>query len=113
MAPPNDFQLSLTSDSAPARKARPAIQTISNAMANIPAMVPAISIGGGSLGRTVANFTGGDKFTLTPEDREAGWLGRLRLIGGGDGFRAGGEASVEDQNGRAALGFRATLSVGF
>jgi uncharacterized protein with beta-barrel porin domain len=68
---------------------------------------------GGSLGRTVANFKGGDKFTLLPEEREAGWLGRLRLVGGGEGFRAGGEASVEEQNGRAALGFRATLSVGF
>jgi hypothetical protein len=68
---------------------------------------------GGSLGRTVAHFKDGDSFTLAPEDREAGWLGRLRLVGGGDGFRAGGEASVEEQNGRAALGFRATLSVGF
>lgn len=68
---------------------------------------------GGSLGKTVASFKGGDSFTLTPEDREAGWLGRLRLVGGGEGFRAGGEASVEEQNGRAALGFRATLSVGF
>jgi hypothetical protein len=68
---------------------------------------------GGSLGRTVAHFKDGDSFTLTPEEREAGWLGRLRLVGGGEGFRAGGEASVEEQNGRAALGFRATLSVGF
>jgi hypothetical protein len=68
---------------------------------------------GGSLGKTVAHFKDGDNFTLTPEEREAGWIGRLRLVGGGDGFRAGGEASVEEQNGRAALGFRATLSVGF
>lgn len=68
---------------------------------------------GGSLGKTVAHFKDGDSFTLLPEDREAGWLGKLRLVGGGDGFRAGGEASVEQQNGRAALGFRATLSVGF
>jgi hypothetical protein len=50
MAPPKLFQLSFTSDRAPARKARPAIQTISRAVANMPAMVPAISIGGGSLG---------------------------------------------------------------
>nr|WP_157027550.1 autotransporter domain-containing protein [Sphingomonas horti] len=68
---------------------------------------------GGSLGRTEAHFKDGDSFTLTPEDRKAGWLGRVRLVGGGDGFRAGAEASAEQQNGRAALGFRATLSVGF
>lgn len=68
---------------------------------------------GGSLGKTVASFKGGDSFTLVPDDRQSGWLGKLRLVGGGDGFRAGGEASVEEQNGRAALGFRVTLSVGF
>ena len=68
---------------------------------------------GGSLGNTVANFTGGNSFTLTPEDREAGWLGKARLVGGNDAFRAGGEASVQQQNGRAAVGFRVTVSVGF
>ena len=54
--------------------------------------------------------------TLTMrEHRRLFWFdkGKLRLVGGGDGFHAGGEASVEQQNGRAALGFRATLSVGF
>jgi hypothetical protein len=68
---------------------------------------------GGSLGATVASFKGGNAFTLLPEERESGWTGALRLVGGGEGFRAGGEASVEEQNGRAAMSFRATLSFGF
>lgn len=67
---------------------------------------------GGSLGKTVASFKGGASFTLLPEERDTGWLGKLRLVGGGEGFRASGEASVEEQNGRAAVGVRATLSVG-
>jgi hypothetical protein len=68
---------------------------------------------GGSLGKTVARFTGGQSFTLIADEREAGWLGKLRLTGGNEAFRAGGEASVQEQNGRAALSFRATVSVGF
>ncbi|MBS0505269.1 MAG: autotransporter domain-containing protein [Proteobacteria bacterium] len=68
---------------------------------------------GGSLGKTVASFKGGQSFTLIADEREAGWLGKLKLIGGNEAFRAGGEASVQQQNGRAALGFRATVSVGF
>lgn len=68
---------------------------------------------GGSLGKTVANFSGGQSFTLAADEREAGWLGKLKLIGGNQAFRASGEASVQQQNGRAALGFRATVGVGF
>ena len=68
---------------------------------------------GGSLGATVANFAGGESFTLLPEKREAGWLGSFRLVGGSEFFRASAEASAQEQNGRAALGFRATVSVGF
>jgi hypothetical protein len=68
---------------------------------------------GGSLGVTVARFKNGTDFTLLPEERQAGWTGALRLVGGREGFRAGGEAVVEEQNGRAAMRFRATLSFGF
>jgi uncharacterized protein with beta-barrel porin domain len=68
---------------------------------------------GGSLGATVAKFKDGDSFTLLPDERDAGWTGAARLIGGGESFRVGGEASVEEQNGRAAMRFRATLSFGF
>ena len=54
-----------------------------------------------------------ESFILLPEKREAGWLGSVRLVGGSEFFRASAEASAQEQNGRAALGFRATVSVGF
>ncbi len=68
---------------------------------------------GGSLGSTTAHFTGGSNFTLLPEERTSGWVGKLRAVGGGNGFRIGGEASAEQQQGRAALALRANLMVGF
>ena len=43
----------------------------------------------GSLGKTRAHFEGGETFTLTPEDRESGWLAGLRLMGGDRGVVAG------------------------
>lgn len=67
---------------------------------------------GGSLGDTVARFGNGQNFTLTADDRTDGWLGRLRVLGGNPGFTLGGEASAEEQQGRAALSFRATLQIG-
>lgn len=67
----------------------------------------------GSLGSTTAHFTGGQTFTLTPESRTSGWVGKLRAVGGGQGFRIGGEASAEEQQGRAAIALRASLMIGF
>ena len=67
---------------------------------------------GGSLGSTTARFTGGKDFTLVPEDRTSGWIGRIRAVGGGGGFQIGGEAGAEEQQGRAALSLRASLTVG-
>jgi hypothetical protein len=67
---------------------------------------------GGSLGATVARFDGGQSFTLTPEDRTSGWVGKLRAVGGNSGFRLGGELNAEQQQGRAALSLRATLQIG-
>ncbi len=67
---------------------------------------------GGRLGDTVARFGTGQSFTLAAEQRTDGWLGRLRVLGGNPGFTLGGEASVEEQQGRAAVGFRASLQVG-
>ncbi|WCT71856.1 autotransporter outer membrane beta-barrel domain-containing protein [Sphingomonas naphthae] len=67
---------------------------------------------GGSLGATTARFGGGQSFTLTPEDRTNGWVGKLRATGGGNGFRIGGEASAEQQQGRAAIALRASLAIG-
>jgi hypothetical protein len=66
----------------------------------------------GELGDTVAHFDGGNAFSLTSEERDSGWLGRLRLVGGNPGFTLGGEASAEEQYGRAALAFRLSLQVG-
>lgn len=68
---------------------------------------------GGDLGKTTARFAGGDTFTLTPESRTNGWVGRLRLLGGNAGFTAGGEFSAEEQQGRASIAFRASLNIGF
>ncbi|KQX26384.1 MULTISPECIES: autotransporter outer membrane beta-barrel domain-containing protein [unclassified Sphingomonas] len=67
---------------------------------------------GGSLGSTTARFAGGTAFTLDPEKRTSGWVGKLRAVGGGNGFQIGGEAGAEQQQGRAALSLRASLVVG-
>lgn len=67
---------------------------------------------GGSLGKTVAHFTGGEDFTLTPEKRESGWVARLRGIGGGPGMRFAGEVGGEQREGRAALNARISLTFG-
>ncbi len=67
---------------------------------------------GGSLGSTTARFKGGTAFTLVPEDRTSGWIGKIRAVGGGNGFQIGGEAGAEEQQGRAALSIRASLVVG-
>jgi uncharacterized protein with beta-barrel porin domain len=67
---------------------------------------------GGSLGSTTARFAGGTAFTLEPEKRTSGWVGKLRAVGGGNGFQIGGEAGAEEQQGRAALSLRASLVVG-
>ncbi len=67
---------------------------------------------GGSLGVTTARFDGGDPFTLVPEARTDGWVGRLRVAGGQGGFSVGGEASAEEQLGKTAVAFRVSLRVG-
>ncbi|OHT18067.1 autotransporter outer membrane beta-barrel domain-containing protein [Edaphosphingomonas haloaromaticamans] len=68
---------------------------------------------GGKLGSTTARFRDGEAFTLVPEDRTNGWVGRLRLLGGNSGFTAGGELSAEEQQGHAAIAFRASINIGF
>ncbi len=67
---------------------------------------------GGALGTTTARFDGGDPFTLEPEDRTDGWVGRLRVVGGNGSFSVGGEASAEEQLGKAAVAFRVSLRLG-
>ena len=68
---------------------------------------------GGSLGDTTAHFTGGQSFTLTPEDRTSGWTGALRLKGGTSAYAITGEFSGEQQQGHVAVALRAGLQVGF
>jgi hypothetical protein len=66
-----------------------------------------------SLGATTAHFAGGQDFTLLPDARDSGWLGRLRLTGGNHDFQVGGEIGAEQQQGREAVSARATMSVRF
>ena len=68
---------------------------------------------GGELGSTTARFGTGTPFTLDPEARTDGWLGRLRLMGGNEDFSLGAEAGAEEQNGRAAIAFRVGLQADF
>lgn len=69
-------------------------------------------LAGGSPGSTTARFAGGTAFTLDPEQRTSGWIGKLRGVGGGSGFQIGGEVGAEQQQSRAALSLRASLVVG-
>ncbi|WP_033073292.1 autotransporter outer membrane beta-barrel domain-containing protein [Sphingopyxis sp. MWB1] len=66
----------------------------------------------GMLGATTASFKDGDPFTLTPDDRTSGWVGRLRGLAGNSAFQVGGELSAEEQQGHMAWSFRASLRVG-
>lgn len=68
---------------------------------------------GGTLGATTARFANGNDFTLTPEERTSGFLGRLRLIGGSSRFRIAGEVGAEEQLGKAAVSGRITLHTAF
>ncbi|WP_106638923.1 autotransporter outer membrane beta-barrel domain-containing protein [Allosphingosinicella vermicomposti] len=67
----------------------------------------------GELGTTTARFAEGDDFVLRAEDRKSGWIGRLRLAGGTQIFRLGGEFSAEEQQGHAAVAFRIGLNAAF
>ena len=69
------------------------------------------SILSGSLGKTRANFDGGETFTLTPEDRESGWLAGVRLLGGDRGMALTGEVNAEDQQGKVGIGGRFSLQL--
>ena len=67
---------------------------------------------GGSLGETSARFEDGDTFTLTPEDRKSGWVGRLRGIGGGSSFQIAGEVGAEERHEKVGLTARLSLHLG-
>ena len=65
-----------------------------------------------TLGATTANFADGQKFTLVPDKRTSGWVGKLRASGGSSEFRLGGEFSAEQQQNHVGLALRATLQIG-
>jgi hypothetical protein len=67
---------------------------------------------GGSLGKTDARFEDGETFTLTPEDRTSGWVGRIRGIGGNSTFRIAGEVGAEEREDKVGLSARASLVLG-
>lgn len=66
---------------------------------------------GGSVGDTVASFGNGSPFTLEPEQRESGWRGGLRLLGGSSVVNFGGEVNAEQQQGRVSIGARAAVTL--
>jgi hypothetical protein len=68
---------------------------------------------GGQIGDTIAYFEGGDAFTLSPDARNSGWLGRLRLSGGVDQFMVVGEAGAEEQQHMTAFTARLGIRVGW
>lgn len=67
---------------------------------------------GGSLGTTTASFKDGTPFTLVPDDRTSGWVGRIRGMAGNSSFQVGGELSAEEQQSHIGWAFRASLKVG-
>ena len=67
---------------------------------------------GGSLGETSARFEDGETFILEPEDRESGWVGRLRGIGGSSAFRMAGEVGAEEREDKVGLSARVSLVLG-
>jgi hypothetical protein len=69
------------------------------------------SILSSSLGKTTAHFEGGESFTLTPEDRNSGWLAGLRLMGGDHGMALAGEINAEDQQSKVSIGGRFSLQI--
>ncbi|WP_076070331.1 autotransporter outer membrane beta-barrel domain-containing protein [Sphingomonas montana] len=66
---------------------------------------------GGGLGVTTAQFAGGQSFTIAPRERDSGWIGRVRALGGSDAFRLAGEVGAEEREGRAAMSVRASMRI--
>jgi hypothetical protein len=66
----------------------------------------------GKLGSTVARFGDGTPFTLVPEERQNGWVGRLRGLVGSSSFRISGEVGAEEREDRVALTARLGLNLG-
>jgi hypothetical protein len=67
----------------------------------------------GEAGSTTARFAGGNAFTLAADGLDSGFLGRLRIMGGNEGFRVSGEAGAEQLQGNVAYSLRASLRLAF
>lgn len=68
---------------------------------------------GGEIGETIAYFADGDAFTLAPDIRNSGWLGRVRLSGGVEQFMVVGEIGAEEQQHHTAFTARLGIKVGW
>jgi len=66
---------------------------------------------GGGLGATTAQFASGPRFTIDGAERDSGWIGRVRALGGSDSVRLVGEVSAEERGGNKALAVRGSLRV--
>ena len=67
----------------------------------------------GDLGSTTASFAGGTPFTIDPEDRGSGWVGKIRAITGTTEVRLSAEGGAEQRLGNIALSARAALQFAF
>ena len=67
----------------------------------------------GSIGKTTASFGTGNPFTLSADDRESGWRGAFRVLGGGSSVTFFADASAEQQQGGTSIGGRAGINIGF
>lgn len=67
----------------------------------------------GALGQTTANFAGGTPFTIDPEGRDGGWVGKFRAITGTTEVRLSAEGGAEQRFGNVALSARAALQFAF
>lgn len=67
----------------------------------------------GALGSTTASFADGTPFTIDPEARTGGWVGKIRAITGTSEIRLSAEGGAEQRYGNVALTARAALQFAF
>ena len=67
----------------------------------------------GKLGSTTASYGTNTPFTLDPEQRQSGWRGALRFVGGGSALSLVAEANAEQQQHDVSLGGRLGIGMAF
>ena len=65
----------------------------------------------GNLGATTASFSGGNPFTITPDDLKGGWLGEARMLFGGMDYTWQVTARADELQGNTDLSARVSLSL--